>query len=384
MNKNVVVLIRNATPYDFGGGERVPVFIGREALRSGRIQPIIFSRSKKLLEFAAANNVPYRKTWWWSRQNWSGAKVLLTPIYFLWQMVLFFYYVALFIKYRPVVVHIQSKDDFIAGTYAARLVGATVIWSDHADLKHIFKNHKVWYKNPIGKAVYLAASFVDKIVIVSEEDRRLISKQIQEGRVMDKMEIIYNGAFDSHDAIEKNKPFTFVSTGRLVTDKGIGELIDAFKKFNKQHPDSQLILLGDGPERSKFEAQSGGRSSILFLGYKQDPLVYVAKSHVFLLPTYHEGFSLALVEACMLGMPVIATDVGGNPEIIRDRDTGLLVSAKDSSALLKAMGLLYTDSALRNKLAKNARKEFVAKFNFEKIIQKNYINYYEEKGERSN
>ena len=375
MRKTVVILIRNAARHDFGGGERVPVFIAQEAMKHN-INPVIFSRSDKLLKFASVNNVPHKKTWWWSRQNWSGAKVLLVPLYIVWQIVLFFYYVALFAKYRPSVVHVQSKDDFIAGTYAARLLGARVIWSDHADLKHIFKNHRVWYKNPVGKMVYLAAHFADKIFVVSKEDKRLIAESIPSHSVLQKMEIVYNGAFDSYKPVEKYKKFTFVSTGRLVTDKGIGELIGAFIKFHDNIPDSQLYLLSDGPERGRFEKQATAHPAIHFLGYKENPLEYVAKSHVFLLPTYHEGFSLALVEACMLAMPIIATNVGGNPEIIRDHDNGLLVVAKSSDGLYEAMKVLYSDKDLREKVSQNARKEYVGKFNFESVIRDNFISYY--------
>lgn len=375
MRKTVVILIRNAASFDFGGGERVPIFIAKEAIKH-EIDPIVFSRSDKLLNFARVNNVPYKRTWWWSRQSWNGAKVLLMPLYIVWQIVLFFYYIALFAKYRPTVVHIQSKDDFIAGTYAARLHGAKVVWSDHADLKHIFKNHRIWFKNPVGKMVYLAAHFTDKIFVVSKEDRRLIAESIPNHSVLKKMEIVYNGAFDSYKSVEKYKKFTFVSTGRLVTDKGIGELLDAFIKFHDDIPDSQLYLLGDGPEREQFEKRAAKHPAIHFLGYKENPLEYVAKSHVFLLPTYHEGFSLALVEACMLAMPIIATNVGGNPEIIRDHKNGLLVAAKSSDELYEAMESLYSDKDLRDKVSQNARKEYVGKFNFEAVIRNNFISYY--------
>jgi glycosyltransferase involved in cell wall biosynthesis len=379
MRKNVVILIRNAAPYDFGGGERVPVFIAREAAKHKNLRPIVFSRSKKLLYFAKANDVDYKKTWWWSRQNWSGSRILLFPVYFVWQIVLFFYYLVLFLKYRPTVVHLQSKDDFIAGTFAARFVGARVIWSDHADLKHIFKNHRIWYKNPIGKLVYLAARVAERIVVVSKEDKRLISINIPYGSVKNKFVISYNGAFDSYKNEKKYQEFTFVSTGRLVTDKGIGELIDAFDRFSKEVDGSRLYLLSDGPEREKFERQAKSNPAIHFLGYKQNPLDYVAKSHVFLLPTYHEGFSLALVEACMLGLPVIATNVGGNPEIIRDHETGLLVPIKNTDKLYKAMIELYNDEKLRDTLSQNARKEYINKFNFETIIKNEFISFYEGK-----
>lgn len=378
MKKMVVILIRNAAPSDFGGGERVPVFIAHETQKVPNLKPIVFSHSEKLLSFAQASGVTWKKTWWWSRQNWSGIKALLFPVYLVWQIILFLYYLVLFIYYRVSVVHIQSKDDFIAATFAGRLVGARVIWSDHADLKHIFMNHRVWYKNPVGKLVYFAAHYCKWIAVVSNEDLRLISKHIPNSSVKNKLRVIYNGAFDSYNPVEKYKTFTFISTGRLVTDKGIGELIEAFKEFNETHNDSQLYLLGDGPDREKFKEKAAGNDNIHMLGYQQDPLGYVAKSHVFALPTYHEGFSLALVEACMLQMPIIATDVGGNPEIIRDEETGLLVKAKDVDTLLKAMLELYNNKDLRTRIAKNARKEYEREFDFERIISDKFISFYEE------
>lgn len=379
MARNVVIIIRNAMQYDFGGGERVPVFIGRVVLKHSNLKPIIFSRSHKLLEFAHANGVPYRQTWWWSRQNWSGIRVALVPVYFTWQLFLFLYYLFLFAHYRPATVHIQSKDDFIAATYAARLIRARIIWSDHADLKHIFRNHRTWYKNPIGKAVYLAARLAEEIIVVSKEDRHLIARNISKGVVYKKMRVVYNGAFDSYKSLKKYRSFTFVSTGRLVTDKGIGELIETFNEFHQEYGNSRLYLLGDGPERKKFEKMAEKNKSIRFLGYQQEPLDYVAKSHAFVLPTYHEGFSLALVEACMLELPIIATDVGGNPEIIRDMETGLLIKTRDTVSLYGAMVKIYNDKELRNRLSRSARKKYVESFDFEQIIRREFISFYEGK-----
>jgi glycosyltransferase involved in cell wall biosynthesis len=364
--------------YDFGGGERVPVFIAREVANSSNLHPIIFSRSEKLLDFAKENAVTYKKTWWWSRQNWNGWRVTFTPIYTLWQVILFFYYLSLFIRYRPVVVHLQSKDDFIAGTFAARILGIKVLWSDYADLKHIFMNYKVWYKNPIGKMVYFAAHFTNKIIVVSKEDRRLISVHIPDGSIKNKMSVIYNGSFDSHaeSRVKKNEKFTFVSSSRIVTDKGVGELIEAFNKFHKAHSNTELHILGDGPERNNFENIAKTNTAIKFLGYKPNPLDYVSRAHVFIIPTYHEGFSIALVEACMLGMPIIATDVGGNPEIIQDKKTGLLINTKDSDDLCKAMEELYINTKLRLAVGKNARAEYVKKFNFTTIIKQQFLPLY--------
>ena len=377
MRRNVVILIRNAASYDFGGGERVPVFIAREVEHNSDLCPIVFSRSAKLLDFAKANGVEHRRTWWWGRQNWSGARVLLIPIYLLWQLVLCGYYVVLFIRYRPSVVHLQSKDDFIAGTFAARLLNIRVLWSDYADLKHIFMNHRVWYKNPIGKLVYFAAHFTETIIVVSNEDKRLICVHLPDGVIREKMQVIYYGAFDTYKKHEKHEVFTFVSSSRIVTDKGIKELIEAFNMFHAKHPESNLHILGDGPERESFESMAKANPAIIFLGHQTKPLEYVTKAHVFIIPTYHEGFSIALVEACMLGMPIIATSVGGNGEIIHDMKTGLLVPVRDSIALYEAMEKLYSDSSLRIRLGQQARAQYLDLFVFDRIVKERLIPLYE-------
>lgn len=369
------ILIRNAAATDFGGGERVPVFLARELAKLG-INAIVFSGSQKLLDFAKSENVPHKKSLWWSRQNWSGIRALLFPVYILWQVVLYFYYIGVFCIYRPQTVHIQSKDDFIAGTFAAYTLHIDVFWSDYADLKHIWINHSIWYKNPVGKLVYLAAKYTRTIVVVSQNDKRNIAQLIPDGPTKNKLRVIYNGAFDQYTPTKKNKMFTFISTGRLVTDKGIGELIRAFAKLRSQFSDIQLQIIGDGPERKKFELLAKDMKDIRFLGHQTNPLDYLVSAHVFTLPTYHEGFSLALVEACMESVSIIATNVGGNPEIITDKENGLLVSAKSVEELYDAMKQLYKDTTLRNVIAKNARKKYVHSFDFKKIIIKDFLPLY--------
>ena len=374
---NVIAIIRNAAKTDFGGGERVPVFIAKEVAIHSDLKPVLLSRSEKLLDFAQKESVTHIKTWWWSKQNWSGTNALLTPVYIVWQIILYGYYLALFSKLKPSVVHLQSKDDFIAGTFAARTLNIRVIWSDYADLKHIFLNHRLWYKNPIGKMVYFTGHFAERIVVVSNEDKSLISAHIPDGSIKDKLQVVYYGAFDAYKNVKKNKVFTFISSGRIVTDKGIGELIAAFNKLRKLYPDTALDILGDGPEKDFFEKAAKSNPAITFLGHKSNPLDYVGKAQVFIIPTYHEGFSIALVEACMLGMPIIATDVGGNPEIIRNNETGLLIKPKDTDSLYEAMKELYSNSELREKIGDNARAEYVNKFNFETIIKQQFVPLYE-------
>lgn len=375
-----VILIRNAASYDFGGGERFPIFLAVELAKNG-FEPTIISRHQTLRELARDCGVATIRGWWWSRQNWSGWRNLLLPLYVCWQLVLFFYYLVQFVRLKPAAVHIQSKDDFIAASYAARVVGATVVWTDHADLKHIFKNVRTWYKNPIGKLVYLAARAADAITVVSKSEKSAVCTHLGAGsKLNDKITVIYNGCADvlSHYPSHATSPSTtFVIASRLVTDKGISEAIEAFIDLHNEYSDTTLCIAGDGPEKEKFTRQASLHKSITFIGHQKDPYAVMKRGDVFVQPTYHEGFSVVLVEACMLEMPIITTSVGGNVEIITHEKNGLLVPAKDSVVLSKAMRKLHTDKKLRDTLAKEARCTYLKSFVFDEIVKERFIPLYE-------
>lgn len=376
---NNIILIRNAKSYDFGGGERFPIFIS-DSLKKLGYNPIILSRHNKVLQLAKSHNIATIKGWWWSKQNWSGAHTLLIPLYFLWQIILMFYYIAIFLRLHPTAVHIQSKDDFIAATYAAQLVGARAIWTDHADLKHIWKNITVWYKNPVGKLVYIAAHFANTITLVSKSEKSEVKANLPKNTaIAKKLTVIYNGVTDqkANYPNKKQLKFTYGVVGRLVVDKGINEAIQAFKIINKKHPNTQLLLIGTGPDEQLFKDKCSNINNIIFTGHQTNPLAYMAKLDVFMQPTYHEGFSVSLVEACMMQRPIIATNVGGNVEIIKHNHTGLLIKPKDINQLCGAMDELYSNHKLAKKLATAARQQYLDKFIFDTIVKERFVPLYE-------
>lgn len=374
-----IILIRNAYAHDFGGGERFPVFLAESLGLEGH-EAVIVSRNQRLLNLAGTKRIHTIRGWWWSAQNWSGWRTALFPIYAIWQFALYCWYRQLFHRLQPDVVHIQSKDDFIAATYAAKHTGCKIIWTDHADLKHIWINITAPLKNPIGKWVYRAAAHTSAITVVSGSELKEVNAHLPESSpIAGKLTVVYNGCAD----VYANYPHpptanvTYVIANRLVTDKGIGEAITAFKQLNEKHPDTSLIIAGDGPERETFAAQASNHPSIALIGYQSDPYGTIAKADVFLQPTYHEGFSIVLVEASMLQKAIIATAVGGNVEIIRDNETGLLVPARDASALAGAMEKLYADENLRTQLAQKARAQYEEKFVFDKIVKEGFIPLYD-------
>jgi len=377
MKKNTLVIIRNAAAYDFGGGERFPVFLAENATKD--YDPIIISGSSKLLAFAKDRGIKTVRGLWWANQSWSGRKMLLFPIYLVWQTILTAWYIKTFISLRPAVVHAQSKDDFIAASLAGKLCGAKVIWTDHADLKHIWLNVEKPFRNLVGKTVLWAARFTSSITVVSKSEKQLVSSNIERhAAILRKITVIYNGVEDKYtpQIPGKQGEIIFCMASRLVTDKGVSEALDAFKSLNAKYSNIKLLIMGDGPEANHFKEKAKDIREVTLLGHVDQPLDILAKGQVFIHPTYHEGFSVALVEASMMGLPIIATDVGGNPEIILEGETGLLIPSKDSQALAAAMETLILDEKLRSKLGSGAREQYLEKFEFGSIVQKQFLPLY--------
>jgi glycosyltransferase involved in cell wall biosynthesis len=375
-NKKQIIIIRNSQNDNLNGTDRFPVFLA-ESLISNGYEVSIVSQSAKILSFARDKNIKTIRGRVAKRQDWN----FLFLGYLIWQGILTFWYWGLFVKKNPDIIHVQSRDDFIAATIAGKLLGKKVIWTDPKELKYIWKNTYRWFKNPIGKMVHWAARFADKITVFSESERSAVNENIDAGsQVWQKIKVVYNGITDSASQYKKPKKdgvFQFCLASHLIVEKGVGEAINAFNKFSSEHKNVKLIILGDGPDEVNFREEAEGNSAIEFLGRQDSLLPYIGTSDVFIRPTYHEGFSMALVEAGMLSCPIIATAVGGNMEVVKNNETGILLHPKDALALYDAMDKLYKDSALCQKIAKNARTQYEKLFQFDKTIVNDFIPLYE-------
>lgn len=376
---NNVILIRNAYSYDFGGGEKFPVSLATELKRDG-YSPLIISRSEKLLNYAKQENIPYINGWWWSKQDWGGKSIILFPLYCLWELFVAIWYMYIILRYKASVVHPQSRDDFISATIASKLLGKRVIWTDHADLKYVYTNLNIWYKNPAGKLVYFFSRYAHAVTLVSESEKRLITQSI--GRDLPKNYTVIHNGIPLNPIIPIKKPLNedfviFAATSRLVATKGIGELISAFASAQKSINNIKLRLYGEGPEEINFREIAKGNKRIEFCGFPNDTLSRIAVCDVFVHPSYHEGFSLSLIEAAKLSLPIIACNVGGNPEIIENNVNGLLVAPKDGEALSQAMVKLAKDKNLRRKFGDAAHERFLKEFVLEKIVKERFVPLYE-------
>ena len=158
-----------------------------------------------------------------------------------------------------------------------------------------------------------------------------------------------------------------LSVGRLSREKGHVDLVRALGRLAELHPALKFkaVIVGDGPERARVEAEaasSGLGDRLVFAGHADDVRPFYAAADVLALPSHSEGSPLVLLEAMAAGVPVVATSVGGVPEVADDEETALLVPAHDPQAFAAALGRVLTDAGLARTLAASAGARVASDF----------------------
>jgi glycosyltransferase involved in cell wall biosynthesis len=208
---------------------------------------------------------------------------------------------------------------------------------------------------------------IDHLIAVSDA---IVRKIVAESRDTTSISRIYNGVdlerFDkviSREAARKEigvpaSALLAVAVGRLEPEKGHPTLIEAWPLVHHNFPDAQLLIVGEGSERDRLEGLAAAHlrseiccESVAFLGRRDDIPTILAAADVVVMPSYREAQGLAIVEALAANRPVIASNVGGIPEMIRSGENGMLVPSQDPSALASAIALLFRDRALATRLA---------------------------------
>ena len=150
-----------------------------------------------------------------------------------------------------------------------------------------------------------------------------------------------------------------LAVGRLSKEKAHIDLIAAVSGLRKSNPEvnAKLMIVGEGPERERLEIaadSSGCRESVVFTGQSSDVWPFYSAADVFVLPSHSEGSPNVLLEAMAAGIPIVATMVGGVPEMVEHNQSALLVPANDPPALTAAIARALTDSSLAQHLTANA------------------------------
>lgn len=165
---------------------------------------------------------------------------------------------------------------------------------------------------------------------------------------------------------------TLVGTvGRLIERKGCYDLLDSWSTVQEAHPRTELLFVGDGPERSGLEQRArdlGVAESVHFLGFRDDVPELLALLDLFVFPSHFEGLPGALIEAMAAGLPIVATDAVGNEELITDERTGLLVPVRDIKALGEGMIRALTDETMAEELGEAAARTAHQEYTIDQMV----------------
>lgn len=189
---------------------------------------------------------------------------------------------------------------------------------------------------------------------------------------------------EASEKVRSKDVFTFLFVGRIVRDKGIHELVQAFQRLYVDRQDVRLLLVGRfeqglDPLKSETMQTIAEHSAIEHVGpkYGDDLLTYYAASDCFVFPSYREGFPNTVMEAGAMDLPCIVTDINGSREIIEDGKNGVIIPSKNMNALYQAMEHMLMDKENYNRYVKNARPMIASRFE-QGFVRKCLYDFYEE------
>ena len=217
---------------------------------------------------------------------------------------------------------------------------------------------------------WLESRLLDKFDAIIVVNRNMLSHHnIRRSRVKSDVIYIINNAVNFVDDNKCMKDpdllniakdnFSLVAIGRLSPEKGYDVLIKALAILRADINDINLTFIGDGPQRKELEKLTAFlnlRDNVTFAGYRESARQYLEYFKIFILSSYTEGLPITLLEAMHAGVPVIATSVGGIPDVIESGQNGLLVSAGSPEGIAAAVRMLYEDEQCRETIINNARK----------------------------
>uniref|UniRef100_A0A7C1CFJ3 Glycosyltransferase family 1 protein n=1 Tax=Thermofilum adornatum TaxID=1365176 RepID=A0A7C1CFJ3_9CREN len=204
-----------------------------------------------------------------------------------------------------------------------------------------------------------------------------VSSRVAEHYSRQGFRVVYiPNAIDLEDLPREAKRFhdqQIVYNGRLSREKGVDILLEGFLNSDLK---AKLVLIGSGPLEEKLREMARNDDRVIFTGQlpRQEALKIVKGSDVFILPSIYEGLSTALLEAMALEVPVVATRVGGNTELITDGETGLLVDPTPQE-IIKAVSMLLQDKERAKILSEKAYQRVLEQYNWQ-VVYKKYRSLY--------
>jgi glycosyltransferase involved in cell wall biosynthesis len=282
---------------------------------------------------------------------------------------------------KPDVLHINSAKIGGIGTLLGRLFFVpAVIFTAHG---WAFNESRPWWQRTVIRIASLVTVLLShKTILVSKETGKQLGYKFLTKR---KTVVIHNGRAASNfltrdiaRAELKNiapglDPSTIwtLSIGELHSIKGHDLMIDAVEQLSRSHPEVQHVIIGEGEIRKKLEEKIESKSlanKVFLLGQLNDAAKYLMAADIFVLPSRSEALPYVLIEAVQAGLPIIASDVGGTPEVIENNKSGILIHAGRSEEIAHAIAhLLETPDEIRQITL--GVKEVAKHFTFERMLK---------------
>ena len=275
------------------------------------------------------------------------------------------------------IVHTHRYKDCVLGTLAAKLAGVPHVARTVHGLREPMRGWDHVKFRAYEAFETVAMRFADSVVAVSSE----IGDSLAHSRLRPpRVDCIHNGV-EIRNVVVRRQPQDIRrelgvdagapllgTVGRLSRVKGHDGFLRAARLVLEKEPHARFLLVGAGPLEGDLRAlavELGVAGACLFVGARTDVHDLIAAMDVFVLPSLHEGIPMAILEAMVLGRPIVATAVGGVPEVIRHRDNGLLVAPGDASALADACLTLSRNRHLAARLGARAAHVVADEFSHE-------------------
>lgn len=284
---------------------------------------------------------------------------------------------------KPDVFHINSSKMGAMGALAGRIIGVKkIIFTAHG---WAFNEPRHWaQKLVIEEVAWLTVLLAEKTICVSEMLKRQMEKK---PLISGKLVVVHNGLKEfrllprakarmalAPDASEE--ALIIGTLAELHRIKGLDIAIRGFSRSFK-YTDERLIIVGEGEERRSLEelvAKLGLDNQVRLAGFKPDARELLKGFDIFVLPSRSEGLPYALLEAGLAALPVVASRVGGIPEVIRNGENGILVASERPEEFAKAF-LDLKDANFRKTLGKNLHDTIMTGFSAEKMVEETFNQY---------
>lgn len=280
-------------------------------------------------------------------------------------------------KWQPDIVHCHSSKAGIVGRIAASIEGVPSIFTAHG---WAFTEGIPLFKRVLYSLIErVMLNFTVYVLCVSKYDKALAEKWFLSKSP--KLLAVHNGIEDvgkplisdfGHDKFERH--LNLIMVGRFAVPKEQMQLIKAVEKINKEYPNSVfLTLVGDGElfeGAEQYVNTHGLKNVISLLGERIDINELLVQNDVFCLISNYEGLPISIIEAMRAGLPVIASDVGGNNELVKDGLNGFLVERGNSEQLVERISFLLEHKEILRELGQKSREFYLKEFSAEQMMKR--------------